>query len=88
MDKRSTLWSTGSLRKVKVNRGDCARVFCATPTTAAVERIFSVTGFIISRRTSLSDEMLEFLLLNHLNGDLRDFGGRVDGRKRKFKDVD
>ena len=72
-------------------RGLCKlarRIFCATPTTAAVERIFSVTGFIVSRRTSLSDEMLEFLLLNHLNGDLRDFGGRVDGRKRKFKDVD
>ena len=65
------------------------RVFCTTPTIAAVERISSVAGFIISsRRTSLSNEMFEFLLFDHFNGDLRDLGGRVDGRKRKFKDVD
>ena len=69
----------------------CA-VFCATPTTAAVERIFSTAGFVISsRRTSLSDEMFEFLWFNHLNSDLRIFGAIVDeivnGRKRKFKDI-
>ena len=76
-------------------RGLCRlakRVFCATPTTAAVERIFSIAGFVISsRRTSLSDEMFEFLLFNHLNSDLRTFGAIVDeivnGRKRKFKDI-
>ena len=58
-------------------------------TTAAIERVFSIAGFIVnSRRTSLSDEMFEYLLFNHLNGDLRPFSGRVDemfnGRKRKF----
>ena len=66
--------------------------FCATPTTAAVERIFRIAGFVISsRRTSLSDEMFEFLLFNRLNNDLRTFGATVDeivnGRKRKFKDI-
>ena len=66
--------------------------FCATTTTAAVERIFSIAGFAISSgRTSLSDEMFEFLLFNHLNSDLRTFGAIVDeivnGRKRKFKDI-
>ena len=62
-------------------RGLCrlARAFCATPTTAAVERIFSIAGFVISsRRTPLSDEMFEFLLFNHLNSDLRTFGATVD----------
>ena len=59
------------------------------PTTTAVERIFSTAGFVISsRRTSLSDEMFEFLLFNHLNSDLRTFGAIVDelvnGRKRYF----
>ena len=68
------------------------RVFCATPTTAAVEMIFTTAGFVTgSRRTSLSDEMFEFLLFNHLNSDLRTFGAIVDeivnGRKRKFKDI-
>ena len=68
------------------------RVFRATSTTAAVERIFSIAGFVISsRRTSLSDEMFEFLLFNHLNSDLRTFGATVDvvvnGRMRKFKDI-
>ena len=58
-------------------------------TTAAIERVFSIAGFIVySRRTSLSDDMFEYLLFNHLNGDLRPFSGRVDemfnGRKRKF----
>ena len=58
-------------------------------TTAAIERVFSIVGFIVnSRRTSLSDEMFEYLLFNHLNGDLRPFSGGVDemfnGRKRKF----
>ena len=67
------------------------RVFCATPTTAAVERIFSIAGFAISsRRTSQSDEMFEFLLFSHLNSNLS-FGAIVDeivnGRKRKFKDI-
>ena len=66
--------------------------FCATPTTAAVERIFSTAGFVISsRRTFLSDEMFEFLLLDHLNSDLRTFAAIVDeivnGRKRKFEDI-
>ena len=47
--------------------------------------------FIISsRRTLLGDETFEFRLLNHLNSDLRAFGGRVDEyvscRKRKYKD--
>ena len=68
------------------------RVFCASPTTAAVERIFSIAGFVISsRRNSRSDEMFEFLLFNHFNSDLRTFGAIVDeivnGRKRKFKDI-
>ena len=53
-------------------------------TTATIERVFIVS----SRRTSLSDEMFEYLLFNHLNGDLRPFSGGVDemfnGRKRKF----
>ena len=58
-------------------------------TTAAIERVFSIAGFIVnSRRTSLSDEMFECLLFNHSNGDLRPFSGGVDemfnGRKRKF----
>ena len=54
-------------------------VFCATPTTGAVERIFSIAGFVTSsRRTSLSDEMFEFLLFNHLNSDLRTFCAIVD----------
>ena len=38
---------------------------------------------------SLSDEMFEFLLFNHLNSDFTTFGAIVDeivnGRKRKFK---
>ena len=60
-------------------------------TTAAIERVFSVAGFIVSsRRTSLGDETFEFLLFNHLDSDLRAFGGRVDEffscRKRKYKD--
>ena len=56
----------------------CA-VFYATPTTTAVERIFSIAGFVVSsRRTSLSDEMFEFLLFNHLNSDLRTFRAIVD----------
>ena len=68
------------------------RVVCATPATAAVERIFTITGFVISGwRTSLNDETFEFRLLNHLNSDLRTFGAIVDeivnGRKRKFKDI-
>ena len=68
------------------------RVFCATATTAAVERIFSIAGFAShSRRTSLSDEMFEFLLFNHLHIDLWTFDAIVDeivnGRKRKFKDI-
>ena len=68
------------------------RVFCATPATAAVERIFSVAGFVLSsRRTSLSDDMFEFLLFNHSNSDLRTFGAIVDEivnwRKRKFNDI-
>ena len=51
-----------------------------------------MASFVInSRRTSLSDEMFEFLLFNHLNSDLRTFGAIVDeivnGRKRKFKDI-
>ena len=58
-------------------------------TTVAIERVFSIAGFLVSsRRTSLSDEMFEYLLFNHLNGDLRPFSGRFDGmfngRKRKF----
>ena len=58
-------------------------------TATAIERAFSIAGFIVSsRRTSLSDEMFEYLLFNHLNGDLRPFSGGVDemfnGRKRKF----
>ena len=61
------------------------------PSTAAIERVFSVAGFIVSsRRTLLGDETFEFLLFNHLNSDLRAFGGRVDEfvscRKRKYKD--
>ena len=44
--------------------------------TAAIERVFSVAGFIVSRRrTLLGDETFEFLLFNHLNSDLRAFGG-------------
>ena len=34
-------------------RGLCTlarRVFCATPTTAAIEQVFSVAGFIVSSR--------------------------------------
>ena len=67
------------------------KVFCATPTTAATERVFSVAEFIVSsRRTFLGDETFEFLLLNHLNSDLRAFGGRVDElvsrRKKKYKE--
>ena len=77
-------------------RGLCRlakRVFCATPSTAAIERVFSVAGFIVSsRRTLLSDEIFEFLLFNHLNGDLRSFSAKTDelvnARKRKFKDCE
>ena len=83
------------VNNAKANYADCAglrRVFCAMPTTAAVERIFSIAGFVIrSRRTSLSDEMFKFLLFIHLNSDLRTFGAIVDeivnGRQRKFKDI-
>ena len=58
-------------------------------TTVAIERVFSIAGFIVSsRRTSLSDKMFAYLLFNHLNGDLRHSSGGVDemfsGRKRKF----
>ena len=61
------------------------------PSTAAIEGVFSVAEFIVSsRRTLLGDETFEFLLFNHLNSDLRAFGGRVDEfvscRKRKYKD--
>ena len=64
---------------------------CHQPTTAVIERVFSVAGFIVSsRRTLLGDETFEFLLFNHLNSDLRAFGGRVDEfvgcRKRKHED--
>ena len=59
------------------------------PSTAAIERVFSVAGFIVSS-TLLSNETFEFLLFNHLNSDLRAFGGRVDEfvscRKRTYKD--
>ena len=84
--------------KLKETQGDfrglctlARRVFCATPTTAVIERVFSVAGFIVSsRRTLFGDETFEFLLINHLNSDLRAFGGRVDEfvnyRKRKCKD--
>ena len=69
----------------------CEEFFRATPTTAAVERIFSIADFVINgRRTSLSDEMFEFLLFNHLNSDLRTFGAIVEAvndRKRKSKDI-
>ena len=59
------------------------------PSAAAIERVFSVAGFIVNnRRTLLGDETFEFLLFNHLNSDLRAFGGRVDEfvscRKRKI----
>ena len=59
--------------------------------TAAIKRVFSVAGFLISsRRTLRSDETFEFPLFNHLNCDLRTFGARVvdmiNGRKRKHKD--
>ena len=58
-------------------------------TAAAIERVFGIAGFIVSsRRTSLSDEKFDYLLFNHLNGDLKPFSARVDemfnGRKRKF----
>ena len=61
------------------------------PSTAAIERVYSVAGFTVSsRRTLLGDETFEFLLFNHLNGNLRACGGRVDEfvccRKRKYKD--
>ena len=57
-------------------------------TTAAIERVFNIAGFIVSsRRTSWSDEMFEYPLFKHFNGDLRPFSGGVDemfnGRKRK-----
>ena len=70
----------------------CEEFFCAKPTTAAVKSIFSIAGFVISsRRTSLSDEMFETLLFNHLNSYLKTFGAIVDeianDRKRRFKDI-
>ena len=69
-----------------------AKSFCATPSIAAVEGIFSIAGFVISsQRTSLSDEMFENLLFNHLNSYLKTFGAIVDeianDRKRRFKDI-
>ena len=67
--------------KLKETQGDfrglctlAKRVFCATPTTAAIERVFGVAEFIVSsRRTFLGDETFEFLRLNHLNSDFQSF---------------
>ena len=45
--------NTGRSRNAKANYADYAglrRVFCATRTPAAVERIFSIAGFVISSR--------------------------------------
>ena len=63
------------------------------PSTAAIERVLGVVGLIVSsRRTLLGDERFEFLLFNHLNSDLRAFGGRIEEfvgcRKRTYKDCD
>ena len=62
------------------------------PSAAAIERVFSVAGFIVSsRRTWLGDETIEVFLFSHMNSDLRAFGGRVDEfvscRKRNIKIV-
>ena len=42
-------------------------VMCNAAATAAVERIFSIAGFIIrGRRSYLSDSTFEFLLFNNI----------------------
>ena len=49
------------------------KVFCAPASTAGVEWLFSIGGYLNSnRRTSLSDSNFEKLLFGHVNFDLCD----------------
>ena len=59
------------------------KVFCAPASTAGVERLFSIGGYLNSnRRTSLTDSNFEKLLFGHVNFDLCD----QMSRKRKLSE--
>ena len=59
------------------------KVFCAPASTAGVERLFSIRGYLNSnRRTSLTDSNFEKLLFGHVNFDLCD----QMSRKRKLSE--
>ena len=59
------------------------KIFCAPASTAGVERLFSVAGYLLSnRRTNLTDSNFDKLLFGHVNFDLCDHVSR----KRKALD--
>ena len=59
------------------------KFFCAPASTAGVERLFSIGGYLNSnRRTSLTDSNFEKLLFGHVNFDLCD----QMSRKRKLSE--
>ena len=59
------------------------KIFCAPASTAGVERLFSVAGYLnSSRRMSLTDDNFEKLVFGHVNFDLC---GRA-ARTRKVPD--
>ena len=46
------------------------KIFCAPASTAGVERLFSVAGYLLSnRRTNLTDRNFDKLLFGHVNFD-------------------
>ena len=53
------------------------QVFCAPDSTAAVERIFSIAGYILSqRRTRLTDSNFENQLFANVNFDIPEHFGK------------
>ena len=53
------------------------QVFCAPGSTAAVERIFSIAGYILSqRRTRLTDSNFENPLFANVNFEIREHSGK------------
>ena len=59
------------------------KIFCVPATTAGVERLFSISGFILSsKRLSLNDENFKDQAFVHCKGDLPELSS--DSRKRKM----
>ena len=53
------------------------QLFCAPGSTAAVERIFSIAGYILSqRRTRLTDSNFENPLFANVNFEIREHSGK------------